>query len=140
MARKEIIGRVACDCCGDMNPITEDDLGYEELECRTCNNYIQVPDSVEKLEEHNNTALAEMRARDDRMARYRIVVTQEEGTPMIVATDLPNDDKLQILKAGYRDRYPEARNVEIEREPTSVPNWALKLERGFDDFDGYELD
>ena len=115
----KVIARLRCHCGASMN-VTEEDLGFEELECGRCGLLNYVPETIEDITRFNDELIEEQRERDEANALYRVMVEGEDGTVFCVKNGLPNDDLLEVILDGFRARYPDAKRVFLEQEESTI--------------------
>lgn len=103
-------GELRC-YCGYMIPITEEDLGFEELECPRCECTNTVPEKKEDLAEWNKQEAKEYEERRKADARYRIMLEGEDRLIHCLKDNLKDDDDglLEIIRLGYQSQYPDGK-------------------------------
>ena len=95
--------------CSNMIEITEEDLGFDELECPRCGLTYQVPESLEELYEHNEYIRKEIEEAHY-TGKIKIMAIQETGEVKCYRMLPENDEELiNLVLAGYKLIYPECK-------------------------------
>lgn len=117
---KKPIEKIVCPFCGTTNDVYQDDLGFEEFECSTCECTFEIPENVDEIQAEsikNKQALAEY----DKATHVRIMCLQETGEEKCLEGMLDaNNPLLEIAISGYKAKYPECQIWVEDEETTSA--------------------
>ena len=112
--------KLICDCCYNWTELEEADLGFCEVECPTCGITNSCPETLKELDERNKEVIEEKAERAE-SGTVRIMATQETGEECCLRNGIPadDDDLVDTLLEGYRQRYPEW-NLFTEQEQINM--------------------
>lgn len=94
--------------CGEMIDITEEDLGFDEVECPQCGLTNPCPETEEELFECNAATRGEIDS-ISRPKHVRLMARGEDGKEFCIRNGLDADsDLLDFVLVGAQASYPEA--------------------------------
>jgi hypothetical protein len=114
-------GKYLVGLCGCHIDITEEDLGFEEVECQKHGTLNSCPATWDEVDAQNGEACKVPDA-----THVRIMAKGEDGTVWCIRNGVPNDDLVPIIITGYEANYPEA-TIWAEDEESTIPGYHARL-------------
>lgn len=107
---------IVCPFCQASTPITTEDLGFEEFECSSCENWIQVPETMDEIAAFN---LESMKAIHEasKPTHYRVMLQGEDGMLSCLKNNVP-EEYADLVCEGLQTHYTEGQRVFLEPEET----------------------
>jgi hypothetical protein len=110
----KVIGHLTC-ACGRSIGITQEDLGFEEVECEICGYLNYCPETLEEVEKQNS----EIDTSRLEATHARIMARGEDGVEFCIKNKVPKDSEFfDLIVAGAGVQYPHA-TVWVEDEETT---------------------
>lgn len=117
--------------CGCWITITEEDLGFEEVECQRCGTLNYCPETLEEVETQNKESRQDLQTLHT-ATHVRILLKGEDGQESCLHNMVPKNEFLDLIVAGYQAQYTEGQRVWYEDEEATNAGLRNQLLRELD--------